>query len=212
MVTELRVIIADDHPVVRKGLSDIFSESFPGSTVVEATTAQMALDLAAEGSWDLVMLDITMPGRNGLDALRDFKRDHPGLPVLVLSMHDEKQYAVRVLKAGASGYLSKEAAPEKLADAVQQILSGGRFVSKAVAHELVEVLVKKGGDDPHTVLSDREFDVFLRLASGETVTAIAKALSLSVKTVSTYRTRIIEKTGLPSNAQMARYAIHHRLL
>lgn len=203
--------MADDHAVVRHGLKQILTEAFQRATYGEARNAQEALDLVWKQDWDVVVLDVTMPGRSGLDVLREIKKSKPRLPVLVLSMHAENQFAVRVLKSGASGYITKESAPEVLVAAVEKVLAGGRYVSNALAENLAASL-SVPQRSPQEKLSDREFQVLRLIASGKMVTDIARELSLSVKTISTYRARILEKMGMKNNAELMHYAIQNRLV
>jgi len=203
--------LADDHAVVRHGLKQILTDAFKRATYGEARNAQQALDLIWKQEWDVVVLDITMPGRSGLEVLREIKQCKPRLPVLVLSMHPENQFAVRVLKCGASGYMTKESAPDELVGAVKKVLAGGRYVSDALAENLAAGL-SASQKAPQEMLSDREFQVLRLIASGKMVTNIARELSLSVKTISTYRSRILEKMGMKNNAELMHYAIQHRLV
>jgi two-component system invasion response regulator UvrY len=203
--------LADDHAVVRQGLKQILTEAFARATYGEARNAQEALELVWKHDWDVVVLDITMPGRSGLDVLREIKKSKPRLPVLVLSMHPENQFAVRVLKSGASGYMTKETAPGELVGAVKKVLAGGRYVSNALAENLAASL-SASQKAPQEKLSDREFQVLRLIASGKMVSDIARELSLSVKTISTYRSRILEKMALKNNAELMHYAIQHRLV
>ncbi len=208
----LRILVADDHAVVRRGLIEILTEAFPSAEYDEAADAGEALRKTRERHYDILVLDITMPGRSGLDVLKDVRATHPALPVLVLSVHPEDQYALRVLKAGASGYLTKDTAPQKLVEAVQRALAGGKYVSDALADRLV-LGVRTGLDSPlHATLSDREDGVMRMIAGGATVSDIAHQLSLSVKTVSTYRARILAKMGMRTNADLTRYAIENDLV
>lgn len=184
-----RILIADDHAIVRRGLKQILEEE-PGLEVQgEAQNAQEVLEYLRKQKWDLVILDISMPGRSGLDVLCDLRMDYPSLPVLILSMHPEDQYALRVLKAGASGYLNKQSAPEELIHAVRKILSGGRYISETLADKLATGFDGQAEQAAHEKLSDREYQVLLLIASGKTISEIAGMLSLSIKTVSTYRSR-----------------------
>lgn len=207
-----RLLLVDDHPVVRKGMKAILLEGLPGAVVTEAGSGDEALELLSK-PFDVVVLDLTMPGRSGIDLLAEIKHRFPKLPVLVMSLHPEEQFAVRALKAGASGYLTKAAAPENLLTAVTKILAGGRYVSASLAERLAAGL---GGKDvasaPHENLSDREFEVMRGIASGRTVSEIAAEMKLSVKTVSTYRARLLEKMGMASNAEITRYAIENGLV
>jgi DNA-binding NarL/FixJ family response regulator len=208
----IRVLIADDHAVVRQGLKQILSET-PDMTIVgEAATGDEALQKARSEACDVLVLDIAMPGRNGLDIVKDVRAARPKLPMLVLSMHPEDQFAVRVLKAGASGYLNKESAPEELVTAIRKVVRGGKYVSPTLAERLAYEIDTASGKLPHETLSDREFQVMCLMASGKTVTEIAGDLSLSVKTVSTYRTRILEKMNLKTNAEVIRYALQNQLV
>jgi DNA-binding NarL/FixJ family response regulator len=208
----MRVLIADDHAVFRRGLRETLSETFSKLTFGEAKTAQETVESVKRQDWEIVILDISMPGKSGLDILDDLKRLRPRLPVLLLSMHPEEQYAKRALKAGASGYLTKDSVPEELKLAVRRVLTGGRYVSSAMAERLAYDL-REGADKPaHELLSDREFQVLRMIASGKTVKQIASEISLSVKTVSTYRTRILEKTGMKTTAELIRYALQSHLV
>lgn len=198
--------------MVRHGLKQILAEKFKRATFGEARNAQEALDLVWKESWDVVVLDITMPGRSGLEVLREIKKSRPKLPVLVLSMHPENQFAVRVLKRGASGYMTKESAPEELVGAIQKVVAGGRYVSNALAERLAIYLAVDTQKPAQELLSDREFQVLQLIASGKIVSEIAQELSLSVKTISTYRTRILEKMGLRNNAELMHYAMQHQLV
>jgi len=208
----MKVLIADDHAVVRRGLKETINESFPKTTFGEVETAQEAIESVRRQDWDVVILDISMPGKSGLDILDDLKRLRPKVPVLFLSMHPEEQYAKRALKAGAAGYLTKESVPEELKTAVKRVLGGGRYVSATLAEKLAYDLTR-GTDVPvHELLSDREFQVLRMVASGKTIKQIAGEISLSVKTVSTYRSRILEKTGLKTTAELIRYALQSQLV
>lgn len=208
----MRVLIADDHAIVRRGLKETIRETFPKAIFGEASTAQEALERVRQQDWDIVILDISMPGRSGLDILADLKRLRTKLPVLFLSMHPEEQYARRSLKAGAAGYLTKESIPDELKTAVRRVSAGGRYVSASLAERLAFDL-REGGDLPvHELLSDREFQVLRMIAEGKTIKNIADDLSLSVKTVSTYRARILEKTGLKTTAELIRYALQAQLV
>ena len=208
----INILIADDHAIVRRGLKQIVAEE-PDMTVAgEAKTAQQVLDLVRKQQWDVVILDITMPGRSGLEVLKELKQERPKLPVLMLSMHPEEQFAVRALKAGAAGYLTKESAPEELVTALRKVLRGGKYVSPALAEKLAFALATASDRPPHETLSDREYEVLRLIASGKTVSEIAEQLSLSVKTISTYRTRVLEKMNLKNNAELMQYAVTHRLV
>lgn len=208
----VRVLIADDHAVVRQGLKQILADHFGEVQFGEAGTGQQVLQLARSGEWSIVLLDINMPGKSGLEILRDLKYQFPKLPVLVLSMHPEDQFAVRMLKAGASGYLTKETAPEELIGAVEKVMHGGRYVSSSLAEHLAAELQSKSDGPPHHTLSDREYEVLCLIASGKTVGDISDILSLSVKTISTYRARILQKMRMRTNADLTHYAIQNGLI
>jgi two-component system, NarL family, invasion response regulator UvrY len=208
----MKILITDDHAVVRQGLKQILHEEFTRAEFGEATNAQEAIDRVWRENWDVVVLDITMPGRSGLEVLKEIKKSRPKLPVLVLSMHPEDQFAVRILKIGASGYMTKESAPNELVGAVKKVIAGGRYVSPALAEKMASYLAVDVQTPPHERLSDREFLVLRLIASGKTPTAIAKELALSVKTISTYRMRILEKMSMSNNAELTHYAIQNQLV
>ncbi len=209
----IRILIADDHPFVRRGVTQVLTDEFTGVVVGEAATTPELLEQAGKQRWNLIVLDLTMPGRSGLDALHELRAICPDTPVLVLSMHPEDQFAVRVLRAGASGYLTKESIPEELVQAIRKIMAGGKYIRPSVA-ELLATQLQQGDADqpPHAKLSDREFQVLGLIAHGKTVTKIAEELCLSVKSVSTYRARIVEKLHLKTTADLTRYALEHRLI
>jgi two-component system, NarL family, invasion response regulator UvrY len=196
---------------VRHGLKQILAVEYPGAEFGEAADVPSTLELAQKREWDLLVLDITLGGRSGLEALKEIKQAKPRLPVLVVSMHPEDQFGVRVLKSGASGYLTKEAAPDELLNAVRKIMSGRRYVSPALAEAMATYLSGDVQKPLHETLSDREFLVLRMIASGLPVSAIARELALSVKTISTYRARILLKMGLRNNAELTHYAISNRL-
>jgi len=198
--------------VVRKGLRHILADKFRRAEFGEARNAHEALTRVWREKWDVVVLDITLPGRSGLEVLREIKHGKPKLPVLVLSMHPEDQFALRVLKSGASGYMTKESAPEELVGAINKVLAGGRYVSASLAEKMAHYLAVDTGKPPHERLSDREFQVMRLISSGKTVREIAEENSLSVKTVRTYRQRILEKMGLKRDAELTRYALKHQLV
>ena len=208
----IRILIADDHAIVRQGLKQIVATDNQMKIVGEASNGNEVLNLMRKTAVDVIVLDINMPGRNGLETLKDLKRDYPALPVIILSMHPEDQYAVRVLKAGAAGYMSKETAPEELLTAIKKVYRGGKYISPEIAELLAFHIQSKNENEPHKSLSNRELEVFYLLAGGTTVSQISEKLNLSVKTVSTYRTRILEKMGMTSNSELTRYAFDHRLL
>jgi DNA-binding NarL/FixJ family response regulator len=208
----IKVCVVDDHAVVREGLKRIISEN-PGMAVTaEAGDGLDAMKVIKSQSLDVVLLDITMPNKSGLDVLKEIHAESPRLPVLVLSVHAEDQYAVRVLRAGAAGYLTKESAPSKLVQAIRKVVRGGKYVSPTLAEKLVYDLNSDSSRAPHEVLSDREYQVLCMIASGKTVTMIAIELALSVKTVSTYRVRVLEKLNMKNNAELTRYAIKEGLV
>jgi two-component system invasion response regulator UvrY len=207
-----RILIVDDHPIVRRGLRQTLADAEEIGEIVDAATPQQALDCARQGPWDAVILDIGLPGRGGLEVLKDIRREVPRLPVLILSMHAEDQYAVRAVRAGAAGYLTKEAATEHLIEAVRKVVGGGRYISAELAERLATELTAGTGRPLHALLSDREFEVLRAIASGQTVGEIAERLSLSVKTVSTYRTRTLEKMQLKNNAELMHYVHTNHLL
>jgi DNA-binding NarL/FixJ family response regulator len=208
----INVVVVDDHAVVREGLKRIISEN-PGMAVSgEAGDGFEAMRAVKENPCDVVLLDITMPNKNGLDVLKQIRAESPRLPVLVLSMHAEDQYAIRVLRAGAAGYLTKESAPAKLVQAIRKVVRGGKYVSQTLAEKLVFDLDSDMDKVPHETLSDREFQVLCMIASGKTVGDIAEELALSVKTISTYRVRILEKLQMKNNAEITRYAIKQGLV
>jgi DNA-binding NarL/FixJ family response regulator len=206
-----RILIADDHAVVRSGLIQILTDVLPGLVCREAGTSDEAVTAVRKHDWDLVILDIGLPGRNGLETLREIKKFRPRLPVLFLSIHPEEQYATRVLKAGGAGYLTKDTAPSRLIDAVRTALRGKRYVSPALAERLAQYLVVDTKDSVDEALSDRELQVLCLIGGGRTVTEIAAKLGLSVKTVSTYRSRIMVKLGAESTAALIRFALDHQL-
>jgi len=207
----MHILITDDHAVVRRGLREILADSLEGSTFSEAGTADEALRLLARHPIRILVLDINMPGRSGLDLLKDVKRMHPRLPVIVLSVQSEDQYAVRCLRAGASAYINKDSAPEELAHAARKVLAGGRYVGAGLAEKLVTIL-DEGEKPRHELLSDRELEVMLMIASGLSLTEIGNRLHVSAKTVSTYRSRVMDKMQMRSNAELTRYAVSHTLI
>lgn len=207
-----RILIADDHAILRKGLRRILLEMDEGYDADEASNGHEVLEKIKERDYDLILLDISMPGLNGLDALKQIKAENPKLPVLILTMHPEEQYALRALKAGASGYLTKESVPDELMNAIRKILRGGKYLSNSLAERLAFAIDEKTEKLPHERLSDREYQVFCLIASGKGLTEIAEAMSLSVKTVSTYRSRILDKMKMKSNAELIHYAIKNKLV
>jgi len=208
----IRILVADDHPIVREGLKKIFSKSGQIEVAGEARTGQEVLNKFAKNEYDLVLLDITMPGTSWLDVLKGIKARRPDVPVLILSMHKDEEYIVRALKAGASGYLTKESIMTELVKAVEKVTRGGRYISESVADRLLGYFDDHPDRPPHKALSDREYEVMLRLAGGRTTKQIAEELFLSVNTISTYRARILEKMKLKNNAELIRYALKNDLL
>lgn len=207
-----RVLIADDHVIVREGLKRILATEPAFEVAGEAGDGHEVLAAVRAGGFDVLLLDLSMPGRSGIDLVRQVKSERPALHVLVLSMHDEQQYAVRAIRAGASGYLTKDTATTQLVAALRKIASGGLFITPAVAEALALGLQAPAEELPHKRLSDREYEVFMLLANGESVSGIAERLHLSVKTVSTHKTHVLEKMNLGSLAELVRYAVAHRLL
>ncbi len=208
----MKALIADDHAVVRRGLIQLLADEYASLSVGEAADAAEAFRLARERDWDIIILDISMPGRSGLEVLKELRRERPKVPVLVLSGHSEEQYAIRVLKAGAAGYVTKESAPEELVEIIRKVTAGGKYVSPSLAELLAANIGFDADRARHEGLSDREYQVLCLLGSGRSVGEIAERLSLSVKTVSTYRARILEKMGMKTNADLARYAIKNNLV
>jgi DNA-binding NarL/FixJ family response regulator len=208
----MRILLVDDHAILRHGLKDILVREFPGAEFEEAETAQGAIEKVWNRPFDVVLLDVTMPGRSGLDALKDIKRSQPKLPVLILSMHPEELYAMRVLKAGASGFVNKAKAPLELVEAIKMVMAGGKYVSAAVADKLVNHLRAATDKAPHERLSNREFQILLLVASGKSVKEIAQELSLSQQTVSTHRARMLKKMGLHTTGDLIRYALENKLV
>jgi len=207
----MHILITDDHAVVRRGLREILADSLEEATFSEAGNADEALRLLANHPVGILVLDINMPGRSGLDLLKDVKRMYPRIPVIVLSVQPEDQYAVRCLRSGASAYINKDSAPEELAQAARKVLAGGRYVGAGLAEQLVTIL--DDGDRPrHELLSDRELEVMLLIASGISLTEIGNRLHVSAKTVSTYRARVMDKMQMRSNAELTRYAMGQGLI
>ncbi|MBE0621496.1 MAG: response regulator transcription factor [Burkholderiales bacterium] len=208
----IRVLIADDHAILRRGLAQIISEAGDMEVCAEAESGAQTIKLAREHALDVVLLDITMPDRNGLDTLKQLKKEKPKLSVLMLSMHPEETYALRAIKAGASGYLNKQSAPALLVTAIRQVAGGRRYISPAVAEELAGTIAD-GSDRPaHTTLSDREYETMRLIASGKTLTEIAVEMHLSVKTVSVYRARLLQKMQLKNNSELTHYALKEQLV
>jgi two-component system invasion response regulator UvrY len=207
----LRILIADDHTVVRKGILHILKEEFVAAHIVEVADADDLFNRVLKDEWDIVITDISMPGRSGLEVLQQIRQHYPKLPVLVLSVHPEDQYAIRVMRAGASGYVNKESASEELIKAVHRLLLGKKYITPELAEKLAETLDQDADRLPHEQLSDREFEVMRQLAAGASVSEIAERLALSPTTVSTYRARILTKMNVKTNAALTRYVMEHNL-
>ena len=208
----MKVLIVDDHAVVRRGMISLLQEHLKDVEVGEASEARSALEAVKKEHWDLVIVDISMPGRNGLELIQDIKLEHATLPILVISSHPEKDYALRALKLGAAGYVSKQSAADILVTAVQRVLSGRRYISSALAEQLAGAMAGEVSATSHETLSNRELQVLRLIALGRTVKEISAELALSAKTVATYRSRIAEKMGLSSNVELTRYAMQHHLV
>lgn len=208
----LRILIADDHSIVRAGLKQILLEEFPGAFIEEVCDAGALLKKVFAAEWNVVISDLSMPGKSGLEALAQIKQQVPKLPVLILSIHPEEQYALRVLKAGAAGYLNKSMAADELVTAVNRVLLGRKYITASIAERLADKLDVESDHPSHATLSDREFEVFKLIASGKAVSEIAEILSLGITTVSTYRARILDKMNMRTNADLTRYAIDNQLV
>lgn len=208
----MRILITDDHALIRMGLKQLLEAGFIKATIGEAANATEALQQIGSKQWDIVVLDITMPGRSGVDILRDIKMLRPKLPVLILTGCSEDEFAMRVLKAGAAGFVRKEMAPAELITAIKKVMAGGKYISQSLAEKLASKLQQDSEAPAHEALSDREYEVMRLLAKGNTPTEVAKTLSLSVKTVSTYRTRLLEKLNFKTNAELTYYAVKNGLV
>jgi two-component system invasion response regulator UvrY len=208
----IKILIADDHPIVRQGFKQVLQDTADLVVADEAGNGQEVLSLVSKKDYDVILLDISMPGKNGLEVLKELKVLNPKIPVLILSIYPEEQYAIRALKAGASGYLTKASAPEELISAIRKVSRGGKYISSSLAEKIAYELDGDSGKAPHETLSDREYQILLMIASGKTVSDIAGEMCLSVKTVSTYRSRIIDKMKLKNNAELTTYAIRNKLV
>lgn len=208
----LKILLGDDHAIVRRGLRQVLTEEFGQVAIGEVGSGHAVVDAVREQEWDVVVLDINLPDKNGVEVLKEVKGLRPSILVVMLTMHPEEQYAVRALKAGAAGYLTKESAPEELITAMRKVLRGGKYVSASLAERLASELAAGTEAALHQKLSDREYQVLLGIARGNTVTETAEALSLSVKTISTYRARLLKKMKLQTTVELVRYALAHRLV
>lgn len=208
----MKILIADDHSIVRNGLIALLRAEFKNAEIMETTNAADAIDRARHGVWDIILLDISMPGGSGIEALKQMRADGVTAPILMLSMQPEDQYAVRSLKAGASGFVNKESATEELIAAVRKVLSGKKYISEEVSEKLAASFTNTSNKLPHETLSDREMQVLELIASGKTISDVATEIHLSVNTISTYRARILEKLSLNNNAELTRYAIDYKLV
>ncbi len=211
-VGKVKILVVDDHALLRRGLIQVLAEDFDQATIIESSTGQEALDLIRNQEMDAIVLDINLPDKNGVEVLKEIKQMYPTLPVLILSLYAEEQYGLRVLKAGASGFLTKESAPEELVTAIKKVLSGGKYVSASFAEHLANDLIDETPNALHEILSDRELEVLCLIARGKKVSQISNELALSVKTVSTYRGRLLEKLRLKTTAELIRYALDHHLV
>jgi two-component system, NarL family, invasion response regulator UvrY len=212
-VVMIKVLLADDHQIVRQGLKQILQDEFSDIEFIEASNGNEVIEKSREKDHHIIILDISMPGKNGLEILKQIKHEGIETPILILSMHGEDQYAIRMLKAGASGYLTKDSASEELVNAVRRLLEGRKYISENVAEKLVnDYDVSNGNKPPHELISDREFQVLCLIAAGKTVTEIAENLHLSANTISTYRARILEKMGMKNSAELTHYAIQQGLV
>lgn len=208
----INILIADDHSVVRRGIKQILSDETDMQVLGEASNSDEIIALLDKQKWDLLILDITMPGKSGLDCLIEIRQKEPDLKILILSMHPEEEIALRAIKTGADGYLNKDSVPGELIRAIKKVVAGGKYISSSLAETLIFSVNKESSKEPHDDLSEREFQVLCLLASGYSLTQIADKFSLSVKTISTYRSRILEKMGLKSNVDITHYAIKHKLV
>ena len=208
----IRILIADDHAIVRRGVKQIITDEFPSAIIVEVSDVESLIMRVMKEDWDVIISDISMPGRSGVEALEQVKQIKPGIPVLMMSMHPEDQYALRVLKAGASGYLNKSSVHEELIKAIHTVRIGRKYITPSIAERLAGTLNTVAGKLLHEILSNREFEILKMIASGKSISEIAAQLSLSATTVSTYRSRILEKTSMKGNADITRYALENKLI
>lgn len=208
----MKILIADDHSLVRRGLRETLLDEFPSAHVDEAEDADGILKKTSLEDWDIVICDLSMPGRSGLEVVREIRLQFPKLPVLVVSVHEEENYAVRSMKAGASGFLNKTAPPDELVAAIRRVLSGRKYITPTIAEQMARYMLDNSCQPPHELLSDREFDVSRLIASGKQVSEIAVELSLSINTISTYRNRILDKMNLRTSAELTRYMIENKLV
>lgn len=208
----IRILIADDHPLIREGLKQIISDEKDMEVRGEASNVEEMMQLLGKCRYDIVILDITMPGRSGLDALEDLRRKYPELPVLILSIHPENEYAIRAFRSGAKGYITKQSMPQELVNAIRKIVDGKKYISSSIAEKIIDILGRGDDREPHECLSKREFQVMQKLASGKTVRQIAADLFISENTVRTYKTRILEKMRMNNIVELIRYAIENNLV
>src|SRR5258705_5015941 len=208
----MKILLIDDHEIIREGFKNILRLQFPSATIEETSNAEDAIIKIVNSTFDVVICDLTMPGRSGLDVINQVKQTHPKLPILIYSMHPEAEYAIRALKAGAAGYLHKASGSADLVNAIHRVLQGRKYISAEIAEKLAEGLDKNNPDKPHSSLSDREFFVFKLIAEGKSLTDIAEQLSLGITTISTHRARILNKMGMTSNAELTRYALENNLI
>ena len=208
----IKILVADDHAIVREGLKQIVAEESDMIVAGEAPNATELFTFINNESWDIIVLDINMPGKSGLEALKEIKIQHPKIPVLILSMFGEDQYGIRAIKAGASGYLKKVSAPNELVSAIRKIVNGGKYINPSLAEKLADIVDKRSSELPHDYLSDREYQIMCSIASGKSAEEIADELALSIHTIYTYRNRILEKMSLKSNVELTQYAIQNKLI
>jgi two-component system invasion response regulator UvrY len=208
----LRVLVVDDHPIFRQGVRQILEGTSDVIVAGEANDGEQALSMVKDGEYDIVLLDIALPGKSGLHIIEDLRSLKPGLPILVVTMHSEKQFAMKALKSGASGYLTKDQAPNELLEAIHRVSKGGSYISANMVYKLSHYLIDLGGDVPHESLSPREYEIMVMIAQGKSVSEIGNRLSLSVKTVSTHRSNILRKMKMRKNADLTLYALHNSLI